>query len=174
MLSLNLATIRSAHERIEQVYDPAQLGGDGDNFSVVAPITLATDVFKDKDHFRLAGSVSATLELSCSRCLEPFPWPVDASFDLRFQPKEQNVGEGELEIEENDLSTAFYEDQTIDLGQLMREQFYLSLPMKPLCRTDCKGLCPSCGTNFNRGTCSCRSEWQDPRFAALKTFTKDS
>ena len=72
------------------------------------------------------------------------------------------------EIQEDDLTTAFYENETIDLGQLMREQFYLALPMKPLCREDCQGLCPQCGTNLNRGTCTCRDNWIDPRLAALK------
>ena len=101
----------------------------------------AFDIFKDKAHFRLVGSVATTLELPCGRCLEPFTLPVDASFDLRYQPHAANTGEGEREIEEDDLSTAFYENETIDLGQLMREQFYLALPMKPLCGEDCRGLC---------------------------------
>jgi uncharacterized protein len=52
----------------------------------------------------------------------------------------------------------------------MQEQFYLSLPMKPLCSEDCKGLCPVCGTNLNRDTCNCRRDWDDPRFAALKNL----
>ena len=55
-----------------------------------------------------------------------------------------------------------------DLEQLMREQFYLALPMKPLCREDCQGLCVVCGANLNRATCDCKLEWDDPRLAALK------
>ena len=74
----------------------------------------------------------------------------------------------EQEIQEDDLSTAFYEDDKIDLGQLMREQFLLSLPMKPLCSDACRGLCPVCGTNLNRGSCDCKSTWDDPRLAALR------
>ena len=89
---------------------------------------------RTRTQFRLVGDVQTTLELPCSRCLEPFTWPVDATFDLRYQPHAANTGEGEREIEEDDLTTAFYENDEIDLGQLMREQFYLSLPMKPLCR----------------------------------------
>jgi uncharacterized protein len=50
----------------------------------------------------------------------------------------------------------------------MQEQLYLSLPMKPLCQDACKGLCPSCGTNLNRGACDCSNQWIDPRFAALR------
>ena len=52
----------------------------------------------------------------------------------------------------------------------MREQFYLALPMKPLCREDCKGLCAQCGTNLNTGTCDCAPVWEDPRLAALKAI----
>lgn len=174
MISLNLNQIRTPHERFAQVYPPDQLAAPGDAFRVAAPVDLAFDIYKDKDQYRLVGRVQTTLELPCSRCLEPFPWPVDSSFDLRYQPHALNAGEGEREIEEDDLTTAFYENETIDLGQLMREQFYLSLPMKPLCSDDCKGLCPTCGTNLNKSTCDCKPAWEDPRLAVLKTLKKES
>ena len=168
---LNLSKIRTAHERIEDVYQPGAFAADPqDTFRIAAPVLLAFDIHKEKDQFRLVGSVQTRLELTCSRCLESSPWPIDAAFDLRYQPHTCNTGEGEREIEEEDLSTAFYENDTIDLRQLMSEQFYLSLPMKPLCREGCRGLCPACGTNLNRGTCNCNPEWEDPRFAALKTL----
>ena len=173
MLSLNLNKIRTAEERFEQVYTPEQFGGD-DDFRVAEPIALAFDIFKDKQQFRLIGNVKTTLELACSRCLEPYTLPVDQRFDLRYQPHAQNTGEGEREIEEDDLTTAFYENDEIDLGQLMREQFYLALPMKPLCSDECRGLCPVCGTNLNLGSCQCTTEWDDPRLAALKTLKRDS
>ena len=54
----------------------------------------------------------------------------------------------------------------------MREQFYLALPMKPLCRDACKGLCPHCGTNLNASSCDCAPAWQDPRLAALRELGK--
>ena len=155
MLALDLSKIRTAQERFERVYQPDQLPAD-DDFRIVAPVSLAFDVFKDKQQFRLAGEVKATLQLACSRCLEPFSMPVDQTFDLRYQPHAHNTGEGEREIEEDDLTTAFYENDEIDLGQLMREQFYLALPMKPLCTEACEGLCPVCGKNLNRESCDCK------------------
>ena len=169
MLALNLSKIRTAHEQFEQVYQPGSLGRT-DDYQIVAPVRLAFDIHKDKEQFRLEGRVQTTLELPCGRCLDGFELPVDASFDLRYQPHAENTGEGEREIEEDDLTTAFYEHEQIDLGQLMQEQFYLSLPMKPLCSDDCKGLCPACGTNLNREPCNCRRDWDDPRFAALKNL----
>ena len=170
MLLLNLSRIRTPHEHFEEVYPPGTFATNEEDFSVAAPVTLAFDADKDKDHFRLAGRVATMLELPCGRCLEPFRWPVDAAFDLRYQPRLENSGEGEQEVQEDDLTTAFYENETVDLGQLMREQFYLSVPMKPLCDPDCKGLCPQCGTNRNRAACSCREDWIDPRLAALKNL----
>ena len=173
MLALNLGRIRTPHERFEQTYASEQLGAQED-LRIVEPTALAFDIFKDNQQFRLAGGVRTTLELLCSRCLEPYTMPVDQQFDLRYQPHASNTGEGEREIEEDDLTTAFYENDEIDLGQLMREQFYLALPMKPLCRDDCRGLCPSCGANLNRTTCDCKHEWEDPRLAALKGLTRES
>ena len=178
MLSLKLAKIRTGRDgidkvRFEQVYAPETVAADSDGFTVATPVDLAFDVTKDKAQFSLAGRVRTTLELPCSRCLEPFRRAVDAAFDLRYLPRSVNTGDDEREVQEDDLSTAFYENETIDLGQLMREQLYLSLPMKPLCGGDCKGLCPECGTNLNRGACGCKRDWEDPRLAALKNLKSD-
>jgi len=170
MLLLNLNQIRTAQDRFERVYRPDQFEVDED-YRVVAPVSLAFDIFKDKQAFRLAGRVQTTLELKCSRCLEPFTIPVDQEFDLRYQPHTANTGEGEREIEEDDLTTAFYEKDEIDLGHLMHEQFVLALPMKPLCSDACKGLCAVCGTNLNTSTCDCKPTWEDPRLAALRELT---
>ena len=53
---------------------------------------------------------------------------------------------------------------------MLREQFYLAMPMKPLCRPDCRGLCPECGTNLNVTTCSCEPRWTDPRLTGLREW----
>jgi uncharacterized protein len=173
MLLLNLNKIRTAQERFEQVYRPDQFAAEPD-FRVVAPVSLAFDIFKDKQQFRLVGRVQTTLELPCGRCLEAYTTPVDQSFDLRYHPHSLNTGEGERELEDDDLTTAFYENDEIDLGHLMAEQFYLSLPMKPLCRDDCKGLCVVCGAALNHETCTCTRAWEDPRLAPLKKLKAES
>lgn len=170
-MRLDLGRIRTPHERFEQVYLPGAFadGGSGDDdVRVASPVSLAFEISKDKDAFRLVGRTKTSLEVPCSRCLEAMTVPVDASFDLRYQPHSANTGEGEREIEEDDLTTAFYQNDEIDLDQLMREQFLLALPMKPLCSQACNGLCALCGANLNRSTCSCKPEWDDPRLAVLK------
>ena len=165
---LELKRIQAPREHVERTYEPSAFAGRSEDYRVAAPVALAFNVERKGERYHLVGRAAATLELTCSRCLEPFTWPVEAAFDLRYLPQSANAGDGEQEVAGEDLDVAFYEGDTIDLGQLLREQFYLSLPMKPLCRDDCLGLCPVCGTNRNTGECACQSRWEDPRLSPLK------
>ena len=167
---LNLRSLLSAREHIEKRFDPSAFSDTGaDLFRIGSPVTLAFDIDRQEaGRYRVAGHVTSELELTCGRCLEPFMLPLATDFDLGFVPRIENVGEGEKEVREDDLTTAFYGDDQIDLSELMAEQFQLALPMKPLCVETCKGLCPSCGTNLNTGSCDCSQKWEDPRLAALK------
>ena len=173
---LDLSQIRQPETDLTRRYEPAvfehapgaPLDARGD-FRVIAPVDLRMKIHKDKERFRLVGTINTVLELECSRCLEPYEMPVDLEFDLHYLPMTQNVGE-EREVEEDDLLQAFYKDDVIDLRQMMEEQFYLALPMKPLHSPDCKGLCANCGTNLNVETCDCQVRWEDPRLAALKAL----
>ncbi len=170
-LVLDLSRMREAHERIERTFERSAFATPEDEaYRVESPVRLAFDIDKDGEQFRLAGGVTATLGLACGRCLEGYPFPVDASFDVLYLPHTENVGEGEVEVEDDDLATAYYRDEQIDLAQLVREQFYLAIPMKPLCREGCKGLCPHCGTDLNTSSCNCAAEWTDPRLAGLQAL----
>ena len=112
----------------------------------------------------------------CSRCLEPFKLPVDREFDLRYLPagaaEPETDDDEETEVEDDDVSLTFYRDEQIDLSELLQEQFYLAMPMKPLCFAGCKGICPQCGTNRNTAPCDCNPQWEDPRMAGLKKLLK--
>jgi uncharacterized protein len=158
-------------ERVERTFPPAAFDPQDDEYRVVAPVELSMDVQKlGADVFGVAGHVRTRLEAECSRCAEPFEIPVDATFDLRYVPHAQNAGEGELEVAEDDLTTAYHREGLLDVVELLREQFVLALPMKPLCTEDCRGLCPQCGTNLNRTQCGCAPKWEDPRLAGLRTL----
>jgi uncharacterized protein len=171
---LDLTRYRRPVESFSRTFQPGEVGDKEDAYTVVAPVELAFDVHKDKDRFRLVGTVKAELELGCSRCLEPFRMPVDAAFDIRYLPASAASTEPEREVEEEDLGTSYYTDDQIDLNELLREQFYLALPMKPLCQEGCRGLCAQCGTNLNTGTCTCAPAWEDPRLAGLKALKRES
>ena len=167
-MQLDLTRYREPLGHVSRTFSPEDVAQEGDAYRVVAPVELDFDIHKDKEKFRLAGTVRTQLELGCGRCLEPYRMPVDASFDLRFLPASEMPGEQERELQDEDVDTSYYRDDQIDLNELLREQFYLALPMKPLCTEDCKGLCPQCGTNRNTGTCACEAVWEDPRLAPLK------
>ena len=173
-MNLDLTQFRQPETDVVRRYEPEEFEGRTSQFGVVAPVELAFRVHKDKDRYRLVGRLTTTLEMPCSRCLEPFRQPVDSTFDIRYLPQTDNTADDEREVEEDDLSDAFYRDDQIDLRQLMEEQFYLVLPMKPLHSEACKGLCPNCGANLNETTCTCEVRWEDPRLAALKALiTRD-
>lgn len=171
---LDVSRLRPGVETVTRRFDPSAFGPDEAEFAVAAPVDFAAEVQKDEQKIRLVGRVATTLSASCSRCLEPFPIPVEASFDVLLLPASAAASkDDEREIAEEDLGVSFYRDDTIDLGDVMREQFYLALPMKPLCSADCRGLCPVCGINRNRESCTCQTEWVDPRLEGLKRFIQE-
>ena len=176
VMRLELSHIRQPETEFHKVFQPADLAGGDEEYRVTAPVDLRMVIHKDHDRFRLVGTVKTALELACSRCLEPFVMPVDREFDLRYLPaaaaEPRPDEDDEIEVEDDDVSLTFYRDEQIDLTELLREQFYLALPMKPLCVTDCKGICPQCGTNRNTAPCDCNPQWEDPRMAGLKTLLK--
>ena len=172
---LDLTRYRHPEAHFSRTFQPEEVAQQGDAYRIVAPVELDFDVHKDKERFRLTGSVRSELELPCSRCLEPFRLPVDATFDQRFLPATEMAADGEeREVQDEDVDLSYYRDDQIDLNELLREQFYLALPMKPLHSEDCRGLCPQCGTNLNTGSCACESGWEDPRLAGLKALKRES
>ena len=172
-MRLDLSLVRESETGISRRYEPGAFSGGDDDYRVADTVVLRATVHRDQDRFRLVGTVQTVLHLGCSRCLEPFALPVDAAFDLQYLPAATAVPgavDDETEVADDDVSVTFYQDDQIDLGELVREQFYLALPMKPLCRPECKGICPQCGANRNLDACRCETRWEDPRLAGLKTL----
>ncbi len=166
-MHLDLKQIRQPETPFDRAYPPDSFSPE-DDYRVIAPVHLAFTIHKDEATFRLDGTIASRLELTCSRCLEVFEVPVAARFDLRYLP--QTLAGNKEEDPDDDPSTTFYADDQIDLGQMVREQCYLAIPMKPLCRPDCQGLCSTCGTNLNTERCHCNPQWVDPRLAALQAL----
>jgi uncharacterized protein len=192
----DLSRFKSGTDHLDRTYEPDAFGAESEDFRITSPVHLTADLTKSGLKFLLKGRLTTTLELPCSRCLEAFEIPVDATLDLTFVPavepakpavetaaparakKAPRHGQEDVELDgtevaADELGLSEYSGDEIDLGQMMREQFYLALPMKPLCRPDCQGLCPICGKNRNRESCSCESTWVDPRFEVLRNFKKN-
>lgn len=115
--------------------------------------------------------VSAVLRLECSRCLERMAFPLDLEFFHLVRPYDRRVESvKELELRAEDLECGFYENDVFEFNRIVEEQIVLSLPMKPLCRDDCRGLCPRCGANRNEGECGCSSGERASPFEKLKSL----
>jgi uncharacterized protein len=109
------------------------------------------------------GQLETQVEAECIRCLEHLPCPMDLEV-------EEVIGLGGSP--RSGITYRLTEEGWFDLSPLLREQVWVALPMKPLCGSDCRGICPECGTNLNLETCRCREERVDSRFAVLEELRR--
>jgi uncharacterized protein len=126
--------------------------------------------------FHITGTVSAAAELECSRCLKRFPFPVtDVAMEFDLLPEGSLQAGAEHELGRAELDTEFYRGDEIEPRDLVREQLLLAVPMVPVHREDCKGLCPVCGADRNDRECNCKQDAmpeKDNPFAVLKKIIK--
>jgi uncharacterized protein len=119
---------------------------------------------------RIAGELATRLEVSCARCLEPVEQEVARKFDLLYRPQGSDARAEELSVTDAEAEIGYYQGDGVELNDVLREQVLLALPLKVLCREDCRGLCPHCGQDLNKAQCSCTGKLEDPRWAALKSI----
>jgi uncharacterized protein len=117
---------------------------------------------------RLNGELATRLELLCARCLEPVAQDVTRKFDLLYRPLGTDAGNEELSVTVAEAEVGYYQGGGLLLEDAIREQVLLAVPLKVVCREDCRGLCPTCGKNRNTEPCSCAPPLGDPRWSALK------
>jgi uncharacterized protein len=112
------------------------------------------------------GQLSATVPQVCGRCLETLPAHVNATVDVRLLPRPATADP--VKLAADDLDVDFYANGEVDVARVVETETTLALPMKPLCRDDCRGLCAVCGGNRNVVECACVQRAPDPRLAVLK------
>ncbi|MBI2681871.1 MAG: DUF177 domain-containing protein [Acidobacteriales bacterium] len=116
---------------------------------------------------RVVGKYATRVGVHCARCLEPVELPLAAGFDLLYRPAATLEAADDVAIHEADAEVGFFQGQGLPLVDVLREQVLLAVPLRALCREDCKGLCPHCGMNWNTGSCQCVEHRTDPRWDAL-------
>jgi DUF177 domain-containing protein len=124
------------------------------------------------EDIRLVGNVSTQLEVRCARCLEPVAEKIGESFDLIYRPQGVDAIAEEQSISSAETEIGYYQGEGLLLEDVLKEQILLALPVKQVCRQDCKGLCPHCGTNLNNASCDCAAAMPDPRWSALEDIRK--
>lgn len=121
----------------------------------------------------LQGRMRATLSLICDRCLAAYDSEIDTTFQVLFEVESEGAWHvKDVESSMQDLDTVLLAEPVIDLDDVLRQQLYLTLPMKQLCSEQCLGMCSRCGTNLNRAACGCAADNKASPFAVLERFSK--
>jgi uncharacterized protein len=135
----------------------------------ISPVDFSGTVSRMENGFSLDGRIRYAGELECSRCLAAYPFQEDEHFSLSLYPRTSPTPD-EVALERSDLDAYFYDEPVVSVVPIVEERIQLGVPMKPLCRPDCRGICPQCGTDLNSGNCACSPQADDPRWEALKVL----
>ncbi len=138
-----------------------------DGYSVSSPVKAQLAVNKTANEVMVTGSVSVELEMECSRCLQDVRQSLELPVSVVYHPAHE-IGSEKHGLHDDEMDMGFYSGEELDLQELIIEQILLNVQMKPLCREDCKGICPKCGIDLNNGTCACVQKEIDPRLEVLK------
>lgn len=153
--------------RFNEVFEPGHIDyATGDLTQVAGLNVRGTASLLDKE-IHLRGRLGTEIEVICARCLDPIRQAVEREFDLFYHPLEDCPREDELQVPPGEEELGFYRDGALLLEDVAREQVLLTLPMRSICREDCRGLCVQCGCNLNREPCSCPRKEIDPRWEGL-------
>lgn len=144
----------------------------------IVPLTTLdgnAQLVRTADGVLVRGRLNTSVELVCSRCLEPFSLPVRIALEEEFRPTIDIVTGASLpKAEAEESATLIDTHHILDLTEVVRQNILLAIPPYPVCRTKCAGLCPHCGKNWNDGPCDCHEDEIDPRMQVLKQLLDDS
>jgi uncharacterized protein len=148
---------------------------DSEAVRFTRPLALHLCARRVDDMVTVDGELRTVIVLECSRCLKKFEYKVQVSFALVYvheSPVVEDEQDGsEVELEAEEMGLIGYQGEEIDLTAALQEQVVMVLPYKPLCKADCRGLCPQCGADLNEGECGCGPRDFHGQFAALKGFS---
>jgi len=140
---------------ISKTYAPGTLDYHGVDFRQATPLKVDAVAELMGSEILIRGRLATRLEACCDRCLGSVAIPIKQEFDLFYRPVSTIAREEEIELPEDELGVGFFSGDGIELADVVTEQVILSVPMKVICQTDCRGLCPLCGANLNFAKCAC-------------------
>jgi uncharacterized protein len=173
-MRIEIDKLTEAGQPFAHTYAPGELSLEEEYARLLSEVKLAGQVSRKRQRVHVRGSVGAEIEVSCDRCLAPARVPVEAEFDLSYDPPDADEAGENTELQPDDLVTSVYTGESLDMDELVREQLLLALPTRSLCRAECQGLCPTCGVDLNKQRCDCAPKEIDPRWAALAALKKSS
>ncbi len=138
---------------------------------LAAPVDVKLYITPVAGMYRVEGKLRTEAGLTCSRCLKDFATVLSSHFHVTYTrefPGGEEASSEARELNAEEMGLVAFDGEEIDFKDMLQEQIILAIPMQPLCRNDCQGLCSQCGTDLNRGACNCRAATVDPRLAVLK------
>lgn len=154
----DLINRKSEEKKLNLKLDIEKFSDGFEEYEVLEPLVLDGSLTRIGDIIYLDSIVKGVINLECSRCLEKFPYVVDLEIHEKLTDNPEN----------KDDEIIFINDDELDICEIVENNIIVSLPMKRLCKEDCKGLCSICGVNLNVTTCNCHEENIDPRLEKLK------
>src|SRR5260370_37408654 len=136
-------------------YAPGSIDYQPAEIKQVEPLEVNATAELLDGQIRIAGEIETKVELVCARCLEPVVEEVSRTFDLFYSPLPKGLKPEEARLKEDDVEIGFFEGEGLFLPDVLLYQVLLPLPITPICRSDCRGLCPNCGANLNHEECRC-------------------
>ena len=139
-------------------------------FLIIPPVSAGLLFLKSDGDIFVRGDMNALLKLRCSRCLKEFEHRISSNIDIVYTLGSlHGVKEKEKELTREEVDTQYLAGDEIDIDAVLVEQLSLDMPMQPVCKAACKGLCPKCGRDLNQGECGCHAAGHiDSRFAKLR------
>jgi uncharacterized protein len=142
-------------------------------------IHIICKIQRDGDLTRIEGEVIVTAQQECSRCLESFEQDIVGNFSIVVHHLKRGEtipfhSEEDTEKDEDSFIYLSFDEDSIDITENVHDALLLSIPLKPVCKEDCKGLCPVCGHNLNESDCGCTSKRIDNRWQALSGLLNNS
>ena len=171
---IELNDLAAGKVSVQGSFEPGLIDFTAENLQQAGSMDWSAAAERAGSEVRVTGSLKTNIELPCSRCLEVARCEVTKPFDLYFRQRDELMfdEDEEVELDDKETRTAFFTGTKLAISEILREQLLLALPMKPLCKVDCKGLCPSCGTNLNVNTCQCPQEQFSPHMDTLLEIKK--
>lgn len=143
---------------------------NGEHLAFVTPVDVFGIITNTGVGLKVEARIETTLKRACGRCLEEYAQPIEIPFELVYKSSHETADVEESSSEEEDF--LIYEGNIIDLTDAVRESLLMAVPMKALCKEECRGICAQCGSNLNQKECGCTSVQVDPRLQVLEKLLK--
>ncbi|MEW6142197.1 MAG: DUF177 domain-containing protein [Chloroflexota bacterium] len=165
---VNVATLLNEPIGSTRDYNIEDIADENNESPVTGPVSMV----RSQRGVLVRANLTTHVEMACSRCLSPTDCVLDIALNEEFLPSIDVASGLPLHTPRDGSVFVIDHNHILDLGEAVRQYVLMAVPMKPLCRPDCAGICPTCGANLNKGPCKCRETSVDPRWAKLAALRK--